>query len=212
MMIRFSIRKSILSLAVCSAMLCANHVAQAQYGNTQPVPQGAFQVCLDSSYCSYNNGGGNSDGTYPGSFTVATGATVTGSASVNYANNNGYTWVSCSSSPASLSFSEETTTDNSWNFTWTPTTVGTYTVYCSADYDGNYYNGNADTGEWTVTVAPPPPPPVQGLLYPKYVVVGVTYAPPGPSSYVQYTGTTSIGSTTTISSSFANDAGFSVSV
>src|ERR1017187_9180943 len=81
MMIRFSIRKSILSLAVCSAMLCANHVAQAQYGNTQPVPQGAFQVCLDSSYCSYNNGGDNSDGTYPGSFTVATGATVTGSAS-----------------------------------------------------------------------------------------------------------------------------------
>src|ERR1039458_8475767 len=53
MMIRFSIRKSILSLAVCSAMLCANHVAQAQYGNTQPVPQGAFQVCLDSSYCDW---------------------------------------------------------------------------------------------------------------------------------------------------------------
>ena len=54
--------------------------------------------------------------------------------------------------------------------------------------------------------------PVQGLLYPKYVVVGVTYAPPGPSSSVQYTGTTSVGNTSTISSSFSNDAGFSVSI
>jgi hypothetical protein len=43
-------------------------------------------------------------------------------------------------------------------------------------------------------------------------VVGVTYAPPGSSSYVQYTGTNSVGNTTTISSSFSNDVGFSVSV
>jgi hypothetical protein len=42
--------------------------------------------------------------------------------------------------------------------------------------------------------------------------VGVTYAPPGPSSYVQYTGTTSLGNTTTIASSFSNAVGFSVSV
>jgi len=50
-----------------------------------------------------------------------------------------------------------------------------------------------------------------GFITPKYVVVGVTYAPPGTSSNVQYTGTTSVGNTTTISNSFSNDAGFSVS-
>ncbi|MGB0064301.1 MAG: hypothetical protein WBP85_07625 [Terracidiphilus sp.] len=50
-----------------------------------------------------------------------------------------------------------------------------------------------------------------GFITPKYVVMGVTYAPPGASSYVQYTNTTSVGNTTTISNSFSNDAGFSVS-
>ncbi len=51
-----------------------------------------------------------------------------------------------------------------------------------------------------------------GFINPKYVVVGVTYAPPGPSSYVQYTNTTSVGNTTTIMNSFSNDAGFSVTM
>lgn len=57
---------------------------------------------------------------------------------------------------------------------------------------------------------------VQGILYPKYVVVGVTYAPPGDASgavsTVQYTGTTSIGTTVTNSTSFANDVGYSVQI
>jgi hypothetical protein len=53
---------------------------------------------------------------------------------------------------------------------------------------------------------------VQGFINPKYVIVGVTYAPPGPSSNVTYTNATSIGNTSTISSSFSNDLGFSVSV
>jgi hypothetical protein len=55
---------------------------------------------------------------------------------------------------------------------------------------------------------------VQGIIYPKYVVVGVTYAPPGDASgavsTVQYTGTTSVGTTVTGSTSFANDVGYSV--
>lgn len=51
-----------------------------------------------------------------------------------------------------------------------------------------------------------------GFINPKYVVVGVTYAPPGPSSYVQYTNATTVGNTSTVSSSFSNDVGFSISV
>src|SRR5579863_2495367 len=49
-----------------------------------------------------------------------------------------------------------------------------------------------------------------GFITPKYVVMGVTYAPPGASSNVQYTNTTSVGNTTTISNSFNNNVGFSV--
>jgi deoxycytidylate deaminase len=56
------------------------------------------------------------------------------------------------------------------------------------------------------------PVPVTGFINPKYIVVGVTYAPPGSASSVTYTNTTSVGDTTTISSSFTNDVGFSVSV
>jgi len=51
-----------------------------------------------------------------------------------------------------------------------------------------------------------------GFINPKYVVVGVIYAPPGSSSFVQYTNTTTVGSTSTISSSFQNDVGYSVTL
>jgi hypothetical protein len=49
-------------------------------------------------------------------------------------------------------------------------------------------------------------------LYPKYVVMGVTYAPPGPSSYVEYTSGTFLGSTKTISNSFNEGTSLTVSV
>lgn len=54
--------------------------------------------------------------------------------------------------------------------------------------------------------------PITGFINPKYVVVGVTYAPPGPSSNVTYTNATSIGNTSNISSSFQSGIGYSVSV
>jgi hypothetical protein len=53
---------------------------------------------------------------------------------------------------------------------------------------------------------------VTGFVNPKYVVVGVTYAPPGPSSNVTYTNSTFVGTTTTTTSSFTNDLGVTVSV
>jgi hypothetical protein len=51
-----------------------------------------------------------------------------------------------------------------------------------------------------------------GFINPKYVVVGVTYAPPGSSSSVTYANTTMVGNTTNISTSFTQDTGFSVEV
>lgn len=53
---------------------------------------------------------------------------------------------------------------------------------------------------------------VSGYINPKYVVLGVTYAPPGPSSYVDYTNSTLVSSTTSIESSFQSGLSLSVSV
>jgi hypothetical protein len=62
-------------------------------------------------------------------------------------------------------------------------------------------------------------PGSEGLLYPKYVVMGVTYAPPGDghnspwgTSYVKYTGVTSVGTSSTNSSSFSNELGYGIQI
>jgi hypothetical protein len=64
-------------------------------------------------------------------------------------------------------------------------------------------------GNGTIQLAPSP---ITGYVNPKYVVVGVTYAPPGPSSSVTYTGSTLVGNTTTTSSSFQSDVNVTVTV
>lgn len=53
---------------------------------------------------------------------------------------------------------------------------------------------------------------VPGYVGPKYLVVGVTYAPPGPASFVQYSTSTSFGTTTSLTSSFMSNTSLSVSV
>ena len=50
--------------------------------------------------------------------------------------------------------------------------------------------------------------PVTGYINPKYVILGVTYAPPGPSSYVDYTKSTLVSDTTSLNSSFLS--GYSI--
>jgi hypothetical protein len=52
---------------------------------------------------------------------------------------------------------------------------------------------------------------VTGYINPKYVVLGVTYAPPGPSSNVTYTNSTLVGSTVTTTDSFGTGVNVSVS-
>jgi hypothetical protein len=51
-----------------------------------------------------------------------------------------------------------------------------------------------------------------GYINPKFVILGVTYAPPGPSSYVQYSNSTLVGNTTSLGSSFSSQSGLSVSI
>lgn len=80
---------------------------------------------------------------------------------------------------------------------------------CTITFDAS--EGSA-TGNASISSSNCASTAVQGFVNPKFVIVGVTYAPPGPSSSITYTGTTSIGNTTTISNSFSEDIGFSVSV
>jgi len=53
---------------------------------------------------------------------------------------------------------------------------------------------------------------VAGHVNPKFIVVGVTYAPPGHSSFVSYQNSTSLGTTTSTSNSFKQGYGESISV
>jgi hypothetical protein len=53
---------------------------------------------------------------------------------------------------------------------------------------------------------------LSGMVYPKYVVLGVTYAPPGSASNVNYTNTTAFGSSSNLSNSFTQTNKFSTSV
>lgn len=51
-----------------------------------------------------------------------------------------------------------------------------------------------------------------GYLNPKYVIMGVTYAPPGPSSFVQYSTTTFLSTTNSMMNSASSANAWSVSV
>lgn len=75
--------------------------------------------------------------------------------------------------------------------------------------DGIYYlQAKGSTGSVTAEAGQ------TGYIDPKYVVVGVTYAPPGPSSntFVQYTNSTLVGSTVSVTNSFTSGVSSSVSL
>jgi hypothetical protein len=90
-----------------------------------------------------------------------------------------------------------------------PSAGGTYSASLSATY---WSQSSYHYETLTITASGTYSAPINGFINPKYVVVGVTYAPPGTSSSVTYTNTTSVGNTTSISNSFSKDVGFSISV
>lgn len=57
----------------------------------------------------------------------------------------------------------------------------------------------------TPTPTPAPTPGVDGVIGPKFAVVTVTYAPPGSASSVNYSNSTMLGNSVSLSSSFTND-------
>ena len=147
-MICFSMRKSILGLAACFFVLCASHSAKAQN-----IGIGNLQLSLDNAWVA--NGYGNATGS-----TIAVGTQLTGYVTVNgVTGNGGTTYVNCwalnqSTGQGSEIYSTATPVSLYAQFPWTPSTSGTYQVYCSADYQGNYANGTVYTGNITLVVNP----------------------------------------------------------
>lgn len=79
---------------------------------------------------------------------------------------------------------------------------GTYTI--SAYYSG-YSNYMVDCTAASAQLTQVVYKPTQGFFSPKYMVVGVTYAPPGSSSNVQYGETSLVGETVTFTSSLSSE-------
>ncbi len=88
-------------------------------------------------------------------------------------------------------------------YTFSSLNAGTYEAYCS---DGS---GSSNTVHFTITALG-----YQGYVDPKYIVLGVTYAPPGPSAstFVNYQNSTFVGTTRSLSSSFESSNTKSVSI
>lgn len=94
-------------------------------------------------------------------------------------------------------------------------------VAFSAGGDGNQsgeidlsYSGFGGSGDETVTykIFVSGNGGTTGYINPKYVIVGVTYAPPGSSSNVTYSNSTLVGNTTTTTDTFQSDLNYTVSV
>lgn len=64
----------------------------------------------------------------------------------------------------------------------------------------------------TLTGGTDAPAPIPGFINPKYIIVGVTYAPPGNQSTVTYLNSKLVGNTTSIAKTFTNTTTLSVSV
>ncbi len=95
---------------------------------------------------------------------------------------------------------------NYLNFTWTPS-IGLHQVVCSAQYSG-FTSRNVTTSYLDIPVAAIPD---TGSLDLKYVVLAVTYAPPGSKSSVNYSNVTALGTATSFSDQNTNKVATSVS-
>jgi hypothetical protein len=97
------------------------------------------------------------------------------------------------------------------------TTFDPVNCFVVNDTTGNGFTPCFDHSSYTLTPSGPTltggaDAPVEGFINPKYLIAGVTYAPPGSQSNVTYSTSTMVGSSTNISSSFNSELDFSISV
>jgi hypothetical protein len=136
------------------------------------------------------------------------------SAFQGYFGNNFVTQSSISSSPpftalevepGELGYSGKPTICVQFNASSPGTYSGWVRTTWTSQYGDQYEADVYSTGTWVAS-------PVTGYINPKYVILGVTYAPPGPSSNVTYTNSNFVGNTTTTTDSFQSDVNLTVSV
>ena len=53
---------------------------------------------------------------------------------------------------------------------------------------------------------------ITSVINPKYLIMGITYAPPGPLSSISYTNTNFVGNTTTLTNTFASEEAISITL
>ncbi len=78
-----------------------------------------------------------------------------------------------------------------------------YTRECTCGDDGDPCGGGIHPMCWCDP--PPPPPPVSGTIVPAFLITHVIYAPPGRSSKIAYSETSTVGTTVTNTQSFKRE-------
>jgi hypothetical protein len=78
--------------------------------------------------------------------------------------------------------------------------------YGNCTINFNAYEGGGGSASLSCPTA------YEGYIDPKYLVLGVTYAPPGPQSFVQYTSSQGVGTTNSLSNTVSNGTSYSVSL
>lgn len=103
-----------------------------------------------------------------------------------------------------------------WTLVLTAKTSGSSTNYplSVSIYDDFYQTPAIQVVPFTATLTggTDAPAPIPGFINPKYIIVGVTYAPPGNQSTVTYLNSKLVGNTTDISHSFSDTTTLSISV
>ncbi len=174
---------SVFRLAICLSMICVSHVSFAQ----QPL------ITLTTS----------SNPSIAGAAITLTSTTA------------------CGPKDGQISFYYGTSSGSIYNLittdsgvvargstTWTPPSAGTYYLQATAlNFPFSTCDGTSNIITLVVN-----PAGVQGYIDPKYIVVGVTYAPPGLNSSVTYTDSKSVATTNSISNSFSTSTTYTVSL
>src|SRR5689334_15499714 len=103
-----------------------------------------------------------------------------------------------------------------WTLVLTAKTSGSNTNYplSVSIYDDYYQTPDFQVVPFTPTLTggTDAPAPIPGFINPKYIIVGVTYAPPGNQSTVSYLNSKLVGNTTDITNSFSDTTTVSISV
>jgi hypothetical protein len=94
-----------------------------------------------------------------------------------------------------------------WNTNGNSNSVSTQVGSCTLTFSASI---NDPYGQAYISC--PQPITVSGYINPKYVIIGVTYAPPGPQSYVDYTNSAFVSNTSSITNTFHSGYNFSINV